>query len=121
MLSQSEHTALHTWQVEWNLLWLILCSAEDLGVYTRPRLLLVADKGSFQPWLLDTDSSSNASSQIAAGVISDQELHEAMLWAAPSTESNLCDPEVAAAEGFWMDVGTNGELSIQGSGKLNDS
>lgn len=81
----------------------------------------VADKESFQPWLLDTDSSSNASSQIAAGVISDQDLHEAMLWAAPSTDSNLCDPEVAAAEGFWMDVGTNGELSIQGLGKLNDS
>ena len=80
---------------------------------------LVADKEHVRPWLLDTDSSSNASSHIAAGLISDLDPQEAMLWAS-STESILCDPEITAINGFWMDVGTAGDLIKQNAGILKD-
>ena len=80
------------------------------------KALSIADKESLRPWLLDTDSSSNASSQIAAGVASDQDLQEAMLWAASCTDLNLCDPEITATTGFWMEVGTAAEPSTQDSG-----
>ena len=76
----------------------------------------VADKEYLRPWLLDTDSSSNASSQIGAGLISEQDPQEAMVWAACSTECNLCDPEITATNGFWMDVGTAADLDTQDLG-----
>ena len=70
-------------------------------------LCTTADKDCLRPWLLDSDSSSNASSQIPAGIASeDQDLQDAIFCPDVSTSSHLCDPEVASAQGFWMDVGT---------------
>lgn len=80
----------------------------------------------FSNSLLDSDTSSNASSRIAACRETEHESLEAMLWphsasaSATSIEaaagSQLCDPEIAAASGFWMDVGGPAEASPQESG-----
>lgn len=68
-----------------------------------------------RPWLADSDS--NASSSLSAGTKSALQTTATTTSDSSSEEYRLCDPEVAAADGFWSDVGgTLDTCSCQNSG-----